>query len=78
MTKADLHRMVDQLPDEGVEPLAAFLEAMLKLVPKPEDEPGEDWRALRGVYKGQGMTRRLEEERAREREAEEHKIQRKR
>lgn len=45
MTRADLHRLVDQLPEESIEPTATVLErarnplwAVLQAAP-PDDEP---------------------------------------
>jgi hypothetical protein len=45
MTRADLHRLVDQLPEESIEPTAVVLErardplwAVLQAAP-PDDEP---------------------------------------
>lgn len=72
MTKAELIHLVERLPDSSVDEAIRRLEALLSDV-APED----DWRSLRGIYKGEGMTQRLEEDRAREREAEERKIRRK-
>ncbi|MEO8898002.1 MAG: hypothetical protein ABI473_04795 [Candidatus Dormibacter sp.] len=54
MTRADLHRLVDELPEESIEPTAAVLErardplwAALQATP-PDDEPltGEDIAAI--------------------------------
>ena len=67
MTKKDLIRLVERLPEESVEPVAKLLEAVLKLSPREED-PDEEWLSLRGIYKGQELTKGLEEEHARERE----------
>ncbi|MGH2868429.1 MAG: hypothetical protein ACRDNK_12795 [Solirubrobacteraceae bacterium] len=48
MTRADLHRLVDELPEESIEPTAAVLErarnplwATLQAAP-PDDEPLTD------------------------------------
>jgi hypothetical protein len=71
MTKADLIRLVERLPDEAVEEAARRLEDLV-----PEAPPEDDWRSLYGIYKGEPLTRLLEEDRAREREAEERKIRR--
>jgi AbrB family looped-hinge helix DNA binding protein len=43
----------------------------------PEHKPDEaDWRSLQGIYKGEGLTKRLEEEHARERDEEDRKARR--
>ena len=42
------------------------------LIPEARSKD-EDWRSLQGIYKGEGLTKRLEEEHAREREEEDRK-----
>ncbi len=64
MTRADLHRLVDQLPEESIEPTAAVLErarsplwAALQAAP-PDDEPmtNEDVAAIAGGRKQSGIS----------------------
>ena len=73
MTKADLIRLVKRLPDETIEPLSKFLEAVLQLKPELTD-PDNDWRLLQGMYEDEeSLTIWLEKEHARELEQEERK-----
>lgn len=73
MTKSELIRLVERLPQESVEPVAKLLEAVLKLKPEMA-EPDNDWRLLQGMYEDEeSLTSWLEEEHARELEQEERK-----
>lgn len=64
MTRADLHRLVDELPEESIEPTAAVLErarnplwAALQAAP-PDDEPmtAEDIAAVEDGRQQRGMS----------------------
>jgi hypothetical protein len=64
MTRADLHRLVDELPEEAIEPTAAVLErarnplwAVLQVAP-PDDEPltAEDLAAIEDGRLQPGIT----------------------
>jgi hypothetical protein len=70
MTRADLHRLVDELPEESIDPTAAVLErarsplwAVLQATP-PDDEPltAEDLAAIEDGRRQPGIP--LEEFRA--------------
>jgi hypothetical protein len=70
MTKAELIRLVERLPEEAIDEAMRRLEGLL-----PEVPPEDDWRLLDGMFAGgESLTKWHEEEKAREREQEARKF----